>query len=54
MKAEMFDELLENVREGGAILRGQEKPSRRLQVGSGEIRAIRKPNSLSRSELLRN
>ena len=29
MKPKMFEELLEGVREGGAILRGQRKPSRR-------------------------
>ena len=41
MKAKMFEELLESVREGGAILRGQKKPSRRFEVGSSGIRAIR-------------
>ena len=30
MKPKMFEELLESVREGGAILRGQRKPSRRF------------------------
>lgn len=30
MKAKMFYELLESVREGGAILRGQKNPSRRV------------------------
>lgn len=43
MKPKIFEELLESVREGGAILRGQRKASRRFEVGS-EIRAIREPD----------
>ena len=39
MKPKMFEELLESVREGGAILRGQRKASRRFEVGSSGIRA---------------
>ena len=50
MKTKMFDELLESVREGGAILRGQRKPSRRFEIGSSGIRAIRERTSLSQSE----
>ena len=44
MKPKMFKELLESVREGGAILRGQRKASRRFEVGSSGIRAIREPD----------
>ena len=50
MKAEMFEELLASVREGGAILRGRKKPLRRFEVGSSGIRAIRERTSLSQSE----
>jgi putative transcriptional regulator len=46
----MFEELLESVREGGAILRGQRKPSRRFEIRSSGIRAIRERTSLSQSE----
>ena len=53
MKPKMFEELLESVREGGAILRGQRKASRRLEVGSSGIRAIRERTSLSQSEFAR-
>ena len=53
MKAKMFEELLESVREGGAILRGQRKPSRRFELQSSAIRAIRERTSLSRSEFAR-
>jgi putative transcriptional regulator len=50
MKAKMFEELLESVREGGAILRGQRKPSRGIVLRSSGIRAIRERTSLSQSE----
>ena len=50
MKPKMFEELLESVREGGAILRGQRKPSRRFEIRSSGIRAIRERTSLSQSE----
>jgi putative transcriptional regulator len=50
MKPKMFEELLESVREGGAILRGQRKPSRRFEIRSSGIWAIRERTSLSQSE----
>ncbi|MBZ5726088.1 MAG: helix-turn-helix domain-containing protein [Acidobacteriia bacterium] len=50
MNAKMFEELLESVREGGAILRGQRKPSRRFELQASGIRAIREGTSLSQSE----
>lgn len=53
MKPKMFKELLESVHEGGAILRRQKKASRRFEVGSSGIRAIRERTSLSQSEFAR-
>jgi len=50
MKRKKFEELLGSVREGGAILRGQRKPSRRFEIRSSGIRAIRERTSLSQSE----
>jgi DNA-binding transcriptional regulator YiaG len=50
MKPKMFEELLGSVHEGGAILRGQKKPSRRFEVGPSRIRAIRERTSLSQSK----
>ncbi len=50
MKEQMFEELLGSVREGGAILRGQKKPSRRIVIRSSGVRAIRERTSLSQSE----
>ena len=50
MKKKMFEDLLGSVREAGAILRGQKKPSRRIVIGSSGIRAIRERTSLSQAE----
>jgi putative transcriptional regulator len=50
MKQKMFEELLESVREGGAILRGKRKPSRPTVIGPSGVRAIRERTSLSQSE----
>ena len=50
MKAKMFEELLGSVREGGAILRGQRKASRRFVVEAAGVRSIRERTSLSQSE----
>ena len=50
MKDSMFKELLESVREGGAILRGEKKPSRRFTVAAAGVRAIRERTKLSQSE----
>jgi putative transcriptional regulator len=46
----MFEELLGSVREAGAILRGQQKPSRRTVFRSSGVRVIRERTSLSQSE----
>ncbi len=53
MKREMFEELLGSVREAGAILRGQQKPSRRTVIRSAGVRVIRERASLSQSEFAR-
>jgi putative transcriptional regulator len=50
MKEKMFDELLESIREGGAILRGQKKPARRFIVDAAGVRAVRERTTLSQSE----
>jgi putative transcriptional regulator len=46
----MFEELLGSVREAGAILRGQQKPSRRAVIRSSGVRVIRERTSLSQWE----
>ena len=50
MKDDLFNELLESVREGGAILKGEAQPSRVFVAGSPNVREIRKRYSLSQSE----
>ena len=50
MKPQLFDELLTSVREGGAILRGQQHPSRRFALEASGVRAIREQTRLSQSE----
>src|ERR1039458_592211 len=46
----MFEEVLGSVREAGAILRGQRKPSRRIVIRSSGVRGIGERASLSQSE----
>jgi len=50
LDAKTFDELIASVREGGAILRGQRKPSRSFVVAASGVRAIRERTRLSQSE----
>jgi putative transcriptional regulator len=50
MKAEMFEELLKSVREGGSILRGEKDASRRFVVEASGVRAIRERTKLSQPE----
>lgn len=50
LEKKAFRELLESVREGGAILRGQRQPSRRFVFEASGVRAIRERTSLSQSE----
>jgi putative transcriptional regulator len=47
MKKEMFDELLESVREGGEILRGECAPSRSLHFEEPDVRGLRERHGLS-------
>jgi putative transcriptional regulator len=47
MKKELFDELLESVREGGAILRGEREPSRAFRFEEPDVRNLREKHGLS-------
>jgi putative transcriptional regulator len=53
MKREMFEGLLDSVREAGAILRGQTTASRRVEIGASGVRTIRERTKLSQSEFAR-
>lgn len=46
----LFAELLESVREGGAILRGEKEPSRKFEIAAPDVRHIREQYKLSQSE----
>jgi putative transcriptional regulator len=50
MKKELFDELLESVREGGEVLRGARRPSRSFAVGEPDVRHVRAEFGLSQSK----
>jgi putative transcriptional regulator len=47
MKKELFEELLRSVKQGGAILRGEMKPSRTFKFGQPDVRSIRDHYGLS-------
>ncbi len=50
MKKELFEELLESVKQGGAILRGEAKPSRTFRYEEPDVRAIRQKLGLSQDK----
>lgn len=50
MKDELFNELLESVREGGTILRGEKLPSRTFEIDKTEVQRIRANYRLSQNE----
>jgi hypothetical protein len=47
MREDLFAELLESVREGGAILRGERRASRRFEYAEEDVRTIRERYALS-------
>ena len=50
MKDELFNDLLTSVREGGAILRGEKKPSRTFKITPPNIKRIRAGYKLSQED----
>jgi len=50
MKANLFEELLESVREGGAILRGEREATRSFALEEPEVAAVRKEYGLSQEQ----
>jgi putative transcriptional regulator len=53
MKEEMFQELLQSVREAGAIMRGEMEPSRFFVVEKPDARSIRSKLGISQPEFAR-
>lgn len=50
MRDDLFAELVESVREGGALLRGEQAPSRAFEVEVPAVREIRESYQLSQFE----
>lgn len=50
MSDELFAELMESVREGGAILRGEKEASRTFVVEAPDVKQIRERYELSQTE----
>jgi len=50
MKDELFNELVASVREGGRILRGKAKSSRKFVIEAPNVRKIRSNYKLSQNE----
>ena len=50
MKKQLFDELVQSVREAGAIRRGEKAASRRFVFEAADVRAIREKLNKSQTE----
>lgn len=50
MKKDLFEELLESVKQGGSIMRGAMKPSRSFEFPESEVRKIREHYGLSQDK----
>ena len=50
MKKELFKELFESVKQGGAIMRGTIKPLRTFEFPESEVRKIREQYGLSQAK----
>jgi len=50
MKQELFDELLESVRQGGTILRGDQQPARTFTYPDPDVRTIRNDYGLTQEQ----
>jgi putative transcriptional regulator len=50
MNEKDFSELVESIKEAGAIKKGKKKPSRRFEITEPDIKAIRNRLDLSQSE----
>jgi len=50
MKNELFEELMNSIKEGGAIVRGDTKPSRSYNFYKPDVQAIRKHYGLTQEK----
>lgn len=50
MKKKLFDQLLESVREGAAVLHGKRAPSRSFRLEEPDVKALRERYGLSQAK----
>ena len=50
MRQDLFEELLESIKQGGAILRGKMKPGRVFKFADADIQKLRKQLGLSQEK----
>lgn len=50
MKDELFDELVESVREGAVVLRGEVPPGRQFEIEATDVKDIRESFNISQRE----
>ncbi len=50
MNDKLFQELLESIKQGGQIMRGEKKPSRAFNFKNPDVRSIRKRYGLSQNK----
>lgn len=50
MNGKLFNELIESIRDGGAVLRGEKEPSRSFVIETPDVRHIREGFQLSQAE----
>lgn len=50
MKEDLFAELIASVKEGGAILRGEQEPARKIHLDSPDIKRIRERYQLTQEQ----
>jgi DNA-binding transcriptional regulator YiaG len=53
MEKELFDDLVQSLKEAGAIARGEAKASRRFELKPPDVKAVREQLGLSQSEFAR-
>ena len=53
MKPELFHELLESIREAGAVMRGEREAHREMRLEMPDVKAIRKELRLSEEQFAR-
>ncbi len=53
MEKALFDDLKQSLLEAGAIARGEAKPSRRFEIETPDVKAVREQTGLSQNDFAR-